>query len=232
MSSSLAGLSPFQQAFLASFTDGVSSPAVPASVTAELVRLRALPVLKLRRECKKKGLNPKGGKAEVLERLEAVVRQAIPAGLPAAAGVAAEAKPVGSVDDLFAFLARKGESKVAIWWSCPLCDADSERNAKECGVCGNEACESDFAPARQLDAMLEAAAENSSPAEFGSRYLEAAAQRAIDGDFEEVRAVQSDVCDASVVQVGKGRGDVCCRSVILEYIDSLRVVGGTCVRRM
>ena len=55
-------------------------------------------------------------------------------------------------------------------------------------MCGNEACESDFAPARQLDAMLEAAAENSSPAEFGSRYLEAAAQRAIDGDFEEVRA--------------------------------------------
>ena len=55
-------------------------------------------------------------------------------------------------------------------------------------MCGNEACESDFAPARQLDSMLEAAAEKSSPAEFGSRYLEAAAQRAIDGDFEEVRA--------------------------------------------
>ena len=110
--SSLA-LSPFQQAFLASFTGGVSSPAVPASVTAELVRLRALPVLKLRRECKKKGLNAKGGKAEVLERLEAVVRQAIPAGLPAAAGVASEAEPVGSVDDLFALLARKGESKVS-----------------------------------------------------------------------------------------------------------------------
>ena len=58
-------LSPFQLSFLSSFQATAALPTVPAFVQEELARLKTLPVLKLRRECKKKGLNAKGGKDTV-----------------------------------------------------------------------------------------------------------------------------------------------------------------------
>eukprot|EP00947_MAST-08B_sp_MAST-8B-sp1_P005286 g5286.t1 len=195
-----ASLSPFQLSFLASTlgTDSVDSSAAPAealpmSARVEIARLQALPVLKLRKECKKKGLDHTGPKAGLLERLEAVVRASPSshkgsASLVAGAAGSQPAQPeADAATKLFAALEDRGKRRRMAWWSCPLCDGETRYGTTTCATCGYVVTAEDNLASQVIQPILKDLQKRppADPAAFSDRYLVEAVVRCLARNFDE-----------------------------------------------